>query len=159
MTLDNFNSLDTAEKTAALRHCCGSQAWVDGMLAGFPYAGEPSLLAAASRCWRQCKPADWLEAFGHHPKIGASTSDKAASAEQSGTAAASPDILQRLAAGNKRYEARFGYIYIVCATGRSASEMLSILESRLGNDPDTELHIAMAEQEKITLLRLKKLLA
>ena len=159
MTLDNFNSLDTAGKTAALLHCCGSQGWVDRMLAGFPYADEPSLLATASQNWRQCKPADWLEAFGHHPKIGTATADRTAAAEQSGAATATTDILQRLAAGNKQYEGRFGYIYIVCATGRSAPEMLAILESRLGNDPDTELRIAMAEQEKITLLRLQKLFA
>lgn len=159
MTLNNFNSLDTAEKTAALRHCCGSQAWVDRMLAAFPYADVSSLLAAASHCWRQCKPTDWLEAFGHHPKIGAATSDRTAAAEQSGAATATTDVLQRLATGNKQYEERFGYIYIVCATGRSAPEMLAILESRLGNDPDAELRIAMAEQEKITLLRLKKILA
>jgi 2-oxo-4-hydroxy-4-carboxy-5-ureidoimidazoline decarboxylase len=159
MTLDNFNSLDDAEKTAALRHCCGSQAWVHRMLAGFPYADESSLLAAASQNWRQCEPADWLEAFGHHPKIGAATADRTAAAEQSGVATTTTDILQRLAAGNRQYEGQFGYIYIVCATGKSASEMLAILESRLGNDPDTELPIAMAEQEKITLLRLQKLFA
>ena len=159
MTLVNFNNLDDAEKTAALRHCCGSQAWVHKMLAGFPYPDESSLLAAASHNWRQCRPADWLEAFGHHPKIGAATADRTAAAEQSGAATATTDILQRLATGNKQYEQKFGYIYIVCATGKSAPEMLASLESRLGNDPDTELHTAMAEQEKITLLRLQKLLA
>ncbi len=159
MTLATFNALDAASKAATLEHCCGSKAWVDRMLAGFPYAGSESLLAAAAGNWRQCKPADWLEAFAHHPAIGTKTTDATAAAEQSGTNAAKPNILQQLAAGNKRYAERFGYIYIVCATGRSAAEMLDILNTRLHNNPEDELRIAMAEQEKITLLRLQKLFA
>ncbi|HEY4111064.1 2-oxo-4-hydroxy-4-carboxy-5-ureidoimidazoline decarboxylase [Puia sp.] len=159
MTLENLNILDATAKTTALRHCCGSQVWVDRMLAGFPYSDQPSLLAAAARNWRQCSPADWLEAFHHHPKIGARTTDATAAAEQSGASSAPTDILQRLATDNQRYEERFGYIFIVCATGKSAYEMLGILNTRLDNPTDEELRIAMTEQEKITLLRLQKLLA
>jgi len=157
MTLEELNTLDAAAKITALQHCCGSQAWVDRMLAGFPYPDQSALFTAAAENWRQCEPADWLEAFRHHPKIGAKTTNTTAAAEQSGTASADSNTLQRLATANKQYEARFGYIFIVCATGKSAGEMLDLLDTRLNNTPDVELRIAMGQQEKITLLRLQKL--
>jgi 2-oxo-4-hydroxy-4-carboxy-5-ureidoimidazoline decarboxylase len=159
MNLETLNSLDTTTRFATLQHCCGSRNWVEKMLAGFPYADAPALFAAASDAWHGCGPADWLEAFTHHPAIGAQTADPTAAAEQSGTKTAAGITLTTLATGNKAYKERFGYIYIVCATGKSADEMLANLETRLQNSPEVELRIAMAEQEKITLLRLQKLLA
>jgi len=159
MMLYTLNNLDDAARSAALQHCCGSKNWVDKMLAGFPFADTPAIFAAASDAWHACGPADWLEAFSHHPAIGATTTDTTAAAEQSGTTNASTETLTALAAGNKAYQQRFGYLYIVCATGRAASEMLANLEARLSNSPEVELRIAMAEQEKITLLRLQKLLS
>lgn len=159
MTLDTLNTLDSTTRVAALQHCCGSTRWVEKMLTGFPYADAPALFAMASDAWHACGPADWLEAFNHHPAIGTRTANPTAAAEQSGTNTAAAGTLVELAAGNKAYKDRFGYIYIVFATGKTAEEMLAILNARLNNSLEIELRIAMAEQEKITLLRLQKLLA
>jgi 2-oxo-4-hydroxy-4-carboxy-5-ureidoimidazoline decarboxylase len=158
MTLQALNRLDTPRLTEALRYCCGSSGWVGRMLAVFPVTDEQRLFDAASDAWRACGPADWLEAFAHHPAIGAKTDDAVAAAEQSGTRHAPEETLRLLAKGNKAYQEKFGYIYIVCATGRSAVEMLDLLVERLTNTPEEELRIAMGEQEKITRLRLEKLL-
>lgn len=132
----------------------------------FPVASRESLFEQAEVIWFACSENDWREAFDHHPKIGdinslkkkyANTEALAAS-EQSGVSTATQDILERLAEGNRLYEEKFGYIFIVCATGKSAEEMLDILESRLPNSPDEEILIASQEQNKITLIRLDKLL-
>src|SRR5207245_11170454 len=106
--------------------------------------------------WWGRSSRDWLQAFAAQPRIGASVADARARSEQSGVAGAGAETLARLAAGNRAYEERFGYIYIVCASGKSAAEMLAILESRLSNDPETELRIAAGEQRKIIRLRLEK---
>ncbi|MDO6431903.1 2-oxo-4-hydroxy-4-carboxy-5-ureidoimidazoline decarboxylase [Flavitalea sp. BT771] len=165
MTLEALNGLDKGALRAVLSGCCGSQAWVRGMEDVFPVRDVPGLLAAASRIWRACAPKDWLEAFDHHPRIGdrealrKKYAGTGASAEQAGALDASVKVLEALAEGNRAYEEKFGYIFIVCATGKSASEMLGLLRTRLGNDPAKELVIAMSEQEKITELRLKKLLS
>jgi len=136
------------------------------MIAGRPYRDAAALLAAGEACWQALGREDWLEAFGHHPRIGdrealrarfATTCDWAAT-EQSAAMAASDAILDALAEGNREYEARFGYIFIVCATGKPADELLALLQARLGNDTEVELRIAAAEQAKITRLRLEKLL-
>jgi 2-oxo-4-hydroxy-4-carboxy-5-ureidoimidazoline decarboxylase len=158
MTIRALNELDPASLSQLLHTCCGSKAWVEKMLTHFPVADKPALLAAAAQTWHTCTPADGLEAFSHHPRIGAKTPDATATAEQSGTRNAPATVLETLARGNKTYEEKFGYIYIVCATGRSAAEMLELLEIRLGNTPEKEIRIAMGEQEKITRLRLEKLL-
>lgn len=135
------------------------------MAAQFPMADVADLLHTAGRVWHECRQEDWLEAFGHHPKIGDLDSlgkkyaGTGASMEQSGTLEASMKILEALAEGNKVYEQKFGYIFIVCATGKSAEEMLGLLRERLGNDPAKEILVAMYEQEKITRLRLEKLLS
>lgn len=169
MTISELNGLDPATLRETLRSCCGSTAWVHKMLAEFPVADTASLLEKAARTWQSCGPEDGLEAFSHHPKIGARTTEipdqpagraaKWSAAEQSGAATAPQKILQDLAAANKTYEEKFGYIYIVCATGKSANEMLGLLNDRLGNPPEKEIGIAMAEQAKITRIRLEKLLA
>ena len=124
-----------------------------------------ALFEAADHHWRNLEREDWLEAFSHHPQIGekaASGSDshrRWAAGEQAGARIAAEDVKTRMARGNRSYYDKFGYIYIVCATGKSAEEMLALLENRLQNDPARELPIAAEQQRHITRLRLEKLLA
>lgn len=167
MTLWELEQLDEAQVAEALRRCCGASRWVAAMLAARPFHTAEALFQAADDAWARCGREDWLEAFTHHPRIGdveslrlkfASTAAWAAG-EQAGSASASEETLQDLAAGNTLYEATFGHIFIVCATGKRADEMLAILHERLANDPEVELRIAAAEQHKITRLRLEKLIA
>lgn len=161
------NGMDRHAAKTAFMNCCGSDEWAETLVSRRPFANRPSLLAAADEIWwgPNIAKRDRLEAFAAHPRIGdieslrskfAGTANYCA-AEQADVAMANEDTLRRLAEGNRRYEERFGYIFIVCATGKSAAEMLAILESRLNNDADTELQIAAAEQAKITRLRLEKL--
>lgn len=161
-----LNAMTSAEAHAALLRCCGAERWVLGMLARRPFASARELMYVADDVWAGLGPDDYLAAFAHHPEIGASLDSLRArfqstaswsSAEQSGVGAASEATLVALRDGNRAYKQRFGYIFIVCATGKSASEMLALLEARLGNTPDAELGIAAAEQSKITKLRLSKL--
>jgi len=166
MTLSELNMLDPAERRAALEKCNGSRTWIEMMMRGFPFVDTAALLVAADHAWQSCGPSDGREAFTHHPRIGdmdslrkkfANTGQWAAG-EQAGIDGAPDDLLAALAAGNQAYEEKFGYIFIVCATGRSAAEMLTSLQQRLGNDPEKEIQIAMTEQGRITRLRLEKLL-
>ena len=167
MTPDALNRLTDAEAIAAFERCCGSSRWTRAMLAARPFTDAAMLLAAAEGAFAPLERADWLEAFSHHPMIGDVTVLRAkfastaawAGAEQGGTATAAEATLQALADGNRSYAERFGYIFIVCATGRSAGEMLALLRSRIGNAPEQELAIAANEQRKITRLRLEKLLS
>ena len=140
-----------------LRECCGSSRWVREMIARRPFGSRDVVLRAADEIWDSLDARDWLEAFSHHPRIGESASG-VAGREQSGIASAGNQTLRDLGEANRDYERRFGYIYIVCATGKSAEEMLAIARERLKNDPDTELGVAAHEQQKITRLRLQKLL-
>jgi len=165
MNLQEFKLLNEVEKKELLQRCCGSSAWVNKMVAAFPVEDLDDLYIKAENKWKDCQEEDWLEAFKHHPKIGdinslkekfANTS-KWAEGEQSGVNYSSQHILEALAEGNKAYEDKFGYLFIVCATGKSAEEMLRILNLRLQNNPVDELRIAAAEQNKITRLRLQKL--
>jgi 2-oxo-4-hydroxy-4-carboxy-5-ureidoimidazoline decarboxylase len=166
MTVEQLNRMPLAQARAALERCCGAGAWVETMCAARPFAGATALLDRAERAWRALGPGDWRQAFAHHPRIGDVASLRrrfAATAawatdEQRGAAAASESTLAALADGNRRYEERFGYIFIVCATGKSAEEMRALLEQRLDNDPELELRVAAEEQMKITRLRLLKLL-
>jgi len=162
-----LNSLSDEAAFDALQRCCGATAWAQGMLARRPFTDADQLMQAAEELWAGMTPHDILEAFQHHPRIGdveslrkkfASTAAWA-SGEQAGVNQASEAVLQALAEGNRAYEARFGYIFIVCATGKSAAEMLEILQSRLPNPPALELRIAAGEQAKITRIRLEKLLS
>lgn len=166
MILPELNELPLTQLQATLTTCCGSTAWVNEMAKLFPVESRESLFEQAEAIWFACSENDWREAFDHHPKIGdinslkkkyANTEALAAN-EQSGVATASPETLEKLAEGNRLYEEKFGYIFIVCATGKSADDMLDILESRLPNSPDDEILIASQEQNKITLIRLDKLL-
>jgi OHCU decarboxylase len=124
-----------------------------------PFPDASSLAETADRTWRELSPDDWLEAFSAHPAIGSQIDLSPFSRqEQSGTRGADSDTLAELADLNRRYADRFGHVFLVCATGRTAAEMLAIGRKRLGNDPETELAIAAEEQRKITRLRLEKLL-
>lgn len=167
MTLPNLNALAPPARTEALATCCGATAWVTTLNGQFPFTSPAALYEAAERTWHNLTEADWRAAFAHHPKIGdvsalrekfASTAAWAAG-EQGAVRQAPPETLVALAAGNAAYEQKFGYIFIVCATGKSAAEMLALLQARLPNDPGQEIRVAMAEQAKITRLRLEKLLA
>jgi len=115
------------------------------------------MFAAAERAWWGLGPDDWREAFAAHPRIGERGPDAWSAAEQAGMSSAADATRRALAAGNRAYEERFGQVFLICAIGRSAADMLADLERRLGNDPVTELRVAAAEQAKITRLRLEKL--
>jgi OHCU decarboxylase len=142
------------------------------MAAARPFADAGAMSAAADAIWRALGRADWLEAFAAHPKIGAGRSGGSdrpggpggsrgsgwSDEEQAGVADAGDETRRRLAQANREYEARFGYIFIVCATGRTAVEMLALLEGRLRHDAGEELRVAAEEQRRITQLRLRKLL-
>ena len=123
-----------------------------------PFATMEEVLAAADEIWGTLDPADRLEAFAAHPRIGERTGDPQASREQSRVAAADAGIHARLAQGNRDYEARFGYIFIISAQGKSAEDMLDALERRLRNPAGEELNVAAAEQAQITRIRLGGLL-
>jgi len=159
MRLEELNALDVEVAERELLRCCGSIAWATQMAAARPFSSVDQMLATADRVWNTASPSDWLQAFASHPKIGATGASPWSAQEQSGTRGASDDVRERLARGNRDYEARFGYIFIVCATGQSADEMLAALERRLRNAPDVELGVAAGEQRQITRLRLLKLLA
>jgi 2-oxo-4-hydroxy-4-carboxy-5-ureidoimidazoline decarboxylase len=162
-------TLDTASESDAtdmLARCCGSVRWARAMAARRPFESDAALFAAADEEWAKAGRDDILEALAHHPRIGAnvdelrqkyaSTASWAAN-EQAGAAAASEETLLALRDANERYHARFGYVFVVCATGKSAGEMLAILRSRIDNAPDTELRIAAEQQHLITRIRLEKL--
>jgi len=166
MTLTELNQLPLFQLKETLLTCCGSTAWVNELTKVFPIESKESLFGQADIIWFACSESDWREAFTHHPKIGDVDSlwekfaaTKAwAEGEQSGVSTASRSVLEMLVEGNQLYEEKFGYIFIVCATGKSADEMLEIMESRLLNSPETEILMAMQEQNKITKIRLEKLL-
>ncbi|HEX4048286.1 MAG TPA: 2-oxo-4-hydroxy-4-carboxy-5-ureidoimidazoline decarboxylase [Elusimicrobiota bacterium] len=166
MTIPEFNALGGDAARAELLRCCGSSRWADGMLRRRPVADKTAALAAADAAWAETGEQDWLEAFAQHPRIGGKDALRAkfaatkswARGEQAGAAAADEATLDALAKGNADYEARFGFIFIVCATGKSAAEMLALLNARLPDERAPELKIAAAEQRKITKIRLEKLL-
>lgn len=146
--------------------CCGATRWVSEMMRFYPFADAKNLLQKANEVWYEtCGEEDWRESFLHHPKIGdveslrtkfANTSHLASN-EQAGAYTAGEALLQALAQANTDYFDKFGHIFIVCATGKSAQEMYDLLCQRLSNQPKEELNIAMGEQHKITLIRLKKI--
>jgi OHCU decarboxylase len=129
------------------------------MAAARPFPTARAVYAAADREWSALTPTDWQEAFAAHPRIGdRHAADAAARSEQQGVDDASAETLAALDAGNRRYEERFGRVFLVRADGRTAGEMLALLHQRLDNDPETELRVAAAEQARITGLRLERLL-
>jgi OHCU decarboxylase len=164
--LDRLNSLSSRDADAEFLKCCGSTRWAAAMTATRPFANVDELLTKADTIWWSLSAKDWLEAFCAHPKIGekkaaGAQSEKArkwSAEEQSGIRNAAADTMAALATGNRDYEKRFGFIFIVCATGKSSEEMLAILRARLQNDAETEIAAAAEEQRKITRIRLEKLL-
>jgi OHCU decarboxylase len=157
--LEKLNALPAAEARARFLSCCGSSEWARRMTAARPYRDATSLAETADATWRALSKDDWLEAFAAHPAIGTKINLSPFSRqEQSGTNGADSVKLAELAALNREYAGRFGHVFLVCATGKTAAEMLSIGRKRLGNNPETELAIAAEEQRKITRLRLEKLL-
>jgi hydroxyisourate hydrolase len=162
MRLDDVNALDEESAARTLQRCCGSSRWAQAMVRARPFPSAAAMMDLGDAVWVSLDAADWFEAFAAHPRIGETSSGSGTSAlevvEQSGVRLADADARRRLAEGNGQYEARFGYIFIVCATGKSVEQMLEILEARLKNDPHEELRIAAEEQRQITRLRLGKLL-
>jgi OHCU decarboxylase len=154
---DLLNELPVDEARAALVRCCGSRRWVAEMLARRPWPSPAALFGDAAAVWAAMGRDDILEAFAQHPRIGASAGDAWSRQEQAGAAGGDAATVAALREANDRYWNRFGYIFIVCATGKSAAEMLALLERRLNNDPTSELAVAAAEQARITRLRLEKL--
>jgi 2-oxo-4-hydroxy-4-carboxy-5-ureidoimidazoline decarboxylase len=166
MTLNDLNAIPPARATELFTACCGSSRWVSQMVARRPFASLGAVLAMADEVWKSLAAVDWFEAFAHHPRIGEATSAVAQSdrgrewsaGEQASVTRASESIRLAQRDMNAQYERRFGYIYIVCATGKTPSEMFAIARGRLSNDPATELKVAAEEQRKIMRLRLEKLL-
>jgi OHCU decarboxylase len=167
----HFNQLPLGQAEAELLRCCGSRAWAKRLAVEMPFESVDALLDASDRIWWSLGREEWLEAFRAHPRIGerAPMSAQAGGGavgdthrwseeEQAGARQAPDDLQSALAEANRAYEARFGHIFIVDATGKSATEMLALLRSRLANDPDTELRVAAEEQNAITRGRLRKLM-
>jgi OHCU decarboxylase len=173
MQLDQLNALDRPAIERELLRCCGSERWAREMAARRPWPSLQAMADDADTIWRGLSTLDHLQAFAAHPRIGVTGATAAAGAgdrgrsedtswsaqEQSRVLAASDDLRNRLAAANDRYQARFGFIFLVCATGRSAEELLVAVDERLTHSREDELRIAADEQRKITRLRLKKLVA
>jgi 2-oxo-4-hydroxy-4-carboxy-5-ureidoimidazoline decarboxylase len=162
--LVRWNSLPSKEAAEQILACCGSKAWADKMAAQRPIADEIALLAACDMACESLAESDWLEAFRSHPRIGetnAPTPTSARSAswskeEQRSAQTETDDVKIALAEGNRAYEQRFRRTFIICATGKSAAEILDSLRRRLQNDGSTELHEAAEQQRQIARLRLKK---
>lgn len=161
-----LNELAPEEARKELLKCCGATRWAETVERERPYASLEQLIAKANDVWWSLNEADWLEAFRSHPKIGERKAANAVSAqsqqwsaqEQQGVQNAAQEAVEKLAQLNVDYEKKFGFIFIVCATGKSTDEILALLEQRLPNDAAVELPIAAEEQAKITELRLRKLL-
>lgn len=164
--LQQLNALAPEQAKAEFLKCCGSGTWANALSAARPFTDAEALFRKADSAWWSLGEQDWLEAFRAHPKIGeqkaaAAQSEQARSwsaREQLGVQDAATETKAALAAGNQEYEERFGFIFIVCATGKDSEEMLEALNERLRNDRATELRRAADEQRKITRLRLEKLL-
>ena len=162
MRLDDLNTLDREAAEHELLRCCGSERWAREMAARRPFPNLEALAEEADKIWRGLATVDHLQAFAAHPRIGGPGKSGEAhwsSQEQSRVGAAGDDVRERLAAANDDYQARFGFIFIVCANGKSAEEMLAIVDERLKHSREEELRIAAEEQRKITRLRLEKLVA
>jgi OHCU decarboxylase len=164
--LASLNSLTAEDAARELRQCCGSRRWAEQMSNARPYDTLEALTTHADRVWWSLTPDDWLEAFRSHPKIGEKKATDKVSAksqqwsgqEQAEVSSAPQQTVDSLAELNRAYEQKFGFIFIICATGKNSEEMLAALKERLQHDSDTELRLAAAEQAQITKLRLKKLL-
>lgn len=168
-TLARWNRLPVPQAEEEILPCCGSRAWAQGMVNRRPITEEAMLLALSDETWRGLSHSDWMEAFASHPRIGdphrenknVETNADArfrvwSAREQSEVARTEDSLGNALAEANRAYESRFGRTFIVCATGKSAREILDILRQRLQNDPSTELLEAAEQQRQITHIRLKR---
>lgn len=166
LDLETINSQAFSQTRDELLKCCGSRRWAEHLAAARPFANIDEVKKKASSIWWSLSNDDWLEAFRSHPKIGerkaaapvAADAHKWSEQEQAGVSGTGVDTLEALSELNQQYAEKFGYIFIVCASGKSAEEMLLLLRERLHNEPDVELPIAAAEQAKITELRIDKLI-
>ena len=166
VSLEQINAIPAAACAELFAACCGSSRWVSGLVARRPFASLEELRRIGDEIWWSLNVDDWREAFTHHPRIGGTQSaspqsERASSwsaGEQAAVTTAAAAARTELAAINDEYEEKFGFIYIVCAAGRSANELLEIARRRLTNDRDTELRVAADEQRQITNLRLGKLI-
>ena len=166
MNIAEFNCLDASSAADLISQCCAAQNWVSGVVAARPYDSLQQLLDSADRVWATVDETNLLQAFSAHPQIGNvetlrekyANTKAVAAGEQSGVNEASENTLQELARLNQLYLDRFGFIFIVCATGKSAEQMLALLQARVDNSRDQELVNAAEEQRKITALRLQKLM-
>lgn len=162
MQVQTLNHLPPAELKATLISFCGSELWVEHILQVRPFQSEQALVQAALQAWFElCKPSDWLQAFTHHPRIGdlKSLKERFSGQEQAGMQQAREDTLEQLARDNEAYVQKFGFIYLVSATGRSAAELLRLLQDRLTHSLEDEVQIAMREHFKIMLIRFQKALS
>jgi OHCU decarboxylase len=155
-----LNELGREEARDAFRGCCACERWAEDMDRGRPYPSAQAVHDQAARAFATLTREDWLQAFSAHARIGAPRGgEERGAAEQAGAAAASAEELAALAAGNDRYEANFGHVFLIRARGLDAGAMLAALHDRLDNPPADELEIAAAQQREITRLRLQDLLA
>lgn len=156
--VDRFNALSERQRMHLLFGVCSSPIWARRVLAGGPFPDADALLDRADRMLAELPDAEIDAALDGHPRIGARPVDSSSAREQAGVADAAAEVRTALAEGNRRYEDRFGYVYLVCASGRSAEELLAILTERLDNDPATERRVMRSELAKINRLRLERLL-
>jgi 2-oxo-4-hydroxy-4-carboxy-5-ureidoimidazoline decarboxylase len=162
--LERWNRLSFEEAEKEILPCCGSRAWARGIAGRRPLADEAALLAASDEVWKKLSESDWTEAFRSHPRIGDSSAAnplemrpaKWSAQEQRGVAVADDAVKTALAEANREYERKFDRIFIVCATGKAAPEILQIIQRRMQNDDRAELYEAVEQQRQITHLRLKK---
>lgn len=163
--LEHWNTLPLEDATAEILPCCGSNAWARDMASRRPFRDEAALLAACDEVWRNLPPSDWMEAFQSHPRIGesrAAASRQSAAwsrTEQQKVTSAGEEVKLALAEGNRAYEKKFNRIFIVCAAGKSGTEILEILRRRLQNEEEAELHEAAEQQRQIARIRLRKWLS
>jgi 2-oxo-4-hydroxy-4-carboxy-5-ureidoimidazoline decarboxylase len=163
--LTRWNTLDATTAAHEILPCCGSEAWAKSLAAIRPISDEATLLVTSDKIWQALPQQDWQQAFDSHPRIGqqhaasATAQSLAWSAKEQSKATPDEAAKLALAEANRRYERRFGRIFIVCATGKSSSEILNILEARMQNDSATELREAAEQQRQITHLRLRRWLA
>ena len=155
MTLDELNRLPSSRAVAEFTRCCGSSRWASAMAKARPFARFDAMVHKGGEIWDSLGKTDWLEAFAAHPRVGdLRRASGWSAAEQSGMQTADDETKERLASLNQLYERRFGYMFIVCATGKSPGEVLALLAARISNGPNAERRIAADEHRQITGLRL-----
>jgi len=164
--LAGYNRLPRRTAIKSLLDCCGCKKWAEQLTALRPFATRSQLFEASDKIWNALSHDQWVEAFRHHPPIGgkqsaakqSATASRWSSAEQSNAQVAAPALLTSLAEGNRAYAAKFGYVFLICATGKASEEILKAMQQRMSNNPETEIRVAAEEQRTITRLRLEKLL-